>query len=259
MTRTDQLEGKVAVITGAAGAIGTATAVVMAQRGASIVAVDRPGTSFAALEAAMPQGAPFRAFEADVTVEADVAAYVRDAKAAFGRIDIFYNNAGIEGLVRPIPDYPLEAFQQVMAVNVNGVFLGMKHVIPVMVAQGGGAIINTSSVAGVTGSPGLSAYIASKHAVIGLTRTAAAEWAAHGVRVNSVNPGPIESRMMRSIEGGASPEDPGAVHDRFAQTIPAHRYGTPEEVAKLVAFLASDDAAYLNGSVYMVDGGMTAV
>jgi len=259
MTKAEDLKGKVAVITGAAGAIGAATAILMAQRGAAIVAVDRPGAEFEALEAAMPAGGRLRTVQADVTVEGDVAAYVREAQTAFGRIDIFFNNAGIEGPVRPIPDYPLEAFQQVIAVNVNGVFLGMKHVIPVMVAQGGGAIINTSSVAGVVGSRGLSAYVASKHAVIGLTRTAAAEWAAQGVRINCVNPGPIESRMMRSIEGAAAPDDPTAVHDQFARMIPAQRYGTPDEVARLVAFLASDDAAYLNGSAYMVDGGMTAI
>lgn len=254
----NDLTGKVAVITGAAGAIGRATAALMAQRGASIVAVDRPGARFDDLRNDLPQGARLHVIEADVTLEDDVVAYVRQAVEAFGRIDIFFNNAGVEGLVRSIPDYPLDAFQHVMAVNVIGVFLGMKHVIPAMLANGGGAIINTSSVAGVSGSPGLSAYNASKHAVIGLTRAGAAEFAQHNVRINSVNPGPIESRMMRSIEGGAAPEDPGAVHAQFAATIPAKRYGSPEEVARMVAFLASDDAAYLNGGIYMVDGGLTA-
>jgi NAD(P)-dependent dehydrogenase (short-subunit alcohol dehydrogenase family) len=258
MTQGNDLTGKVAIVTGAAGEIGTVTSALLAQRGASIVAVDRPGAAFEGLQAAMPQGARLHTVFADVTVEAEVAGYVAQALSTFGRVDIFFNNAGVEGLVRPIPDYPLEAFEKVMAVNVIGVFLGMKHVIPAMLASGGGAIINTSSVAGVSGSPGLSAYNASKHAVIGLTRAAAAEWAAHGIRVNSVNPGPIESRMMRSIEGGASPDNPGAVHEQFAATIPAHRYGTPDEVARMVAFLASDDAAYLNGGVYMVDGGLTA-
>ncbi|WP_304166519.1 SDR family NAD(P)-dependent oxidoreductase [Phenylobacterium aquaticum] len=259
MGERNDLAGKAALVTGAAGAIGAATVKLMLERGASVVAVDRPGVSFKPLIAACGEAASLVTLEADVTDEAQVADYVDLARKSFGRIDIFFNNAGIEGVVRTVPDYPLEDFQRVLAVNVVGVFLGMKHVIPVMVPQGGGAIINMSSVAGLVGSPGLSAYVASKHAVIGLTRSAAAEWASHRVRINTVNPGPIESRMMRSIESGVAPAGPQKAHDQFAQTIPAGRYGTPEEVARLVAFLGSDDAAYLNGSVYAVDGGMHAV
>lgn len=135
-----------------------------------------------------------------------------------------------------------------------GVFLGMKLVIPVMVRAGRGSIINSSSIAGLT----LCAYFASKHAVLGLTRTAAVEWGAKGIRVNCINPGPIESRMMASIEKGASPDAPKAVHDGFAQTIPMKRYGTPEEVAGVVAFLASDDSGYVNGAYHTIDGGITA-
>ena len=259
MAERSDLAGKTALVTGAAGAIGAAIVKLMLARGANVVAVDRHGVSFKPLIAECGEGANLVTLEADVADEKQVADYVALARQAFGRIDIFANNAGIEGVVKTIPDYPLEAFQQVMAVNVVGVFLGLKHVIPVMAAQEGGSIINLSSVAGLIGSPGLSAYVASKHAVIGLTRTAAAEWAAQGIRVNSVNPGPIESRMMRSIEGGIAPAAAQAAHDQFNQMIPAHRYGTPEEVARLVAFLASDDAAYVNGSVYVVDGGLHAV
>jgi NAD(P)-dependent dehydrogenase (short-subunit alcohol dehydrogenase family) len=176
----------------------------------------------------------------------------------FGRIDAFFNNAGVEGLVAPIPDYDLADFQRVLAVNVVGVFLGMKHVIPVMADGGGGSIINTSSVAGLMGSPGLCAYIASKHAVIGLTRTAAIECAPKKIRVNSVNPGPVDSPMMASIEKQAAPQAPQAVRDQFAQMIPFGRYATVGEVAKIVAFLASDESEYMTGGVYLVDGGMTA-
>lgn len=257
MTDHNQLAGKVALVTGAGGAIGAATALLMLARGASVIAVDRAGTSLAELERGAGGGASLHLVHADVTSEAAVAGYVTQALNAFGRIDVFFNNAGVEGQVAPIPDYPLADFQHVLQVNIVGVFLGMKHVIPAMAARGGGSIINTSSVAGLMGSAGLSAYVASKHAVIGLTRTAAIECGPKNIRVNSVNPGPIESRMMRSIEGMASPGAAKAVHDQFAERIPLGRYGSCDEVASMVAYLASDEAKYLTGGVFVVDGGMT--
>lgn len=255
MTRV--LEGKVAVITGAAGAIGMATSKLMAERGATIVAVDIPGTDWSKLKAALPRDAKLITAEADVTDEASVAAYVEKAKAEGGRIDIFFNNAGIEGVVQPIESYPLDAFMKVLGVNVAGVFLGLKYVLPVMYAQGAGSIINTSSVAGLTGAAGMAGYCTSKHAVVGVTRVAAIEAAPKGVRVNCVNPGPIESRMMQSINTGQS-GDPKLAHDQISSAVPAKRYGAPEEVAGLVAFLASDDSTYCNGGVYTVDGALTA-
>lgn len=258
MSNRTQLAGKAIVVTGAAGAIGAAAALEMLARGASVVAVDRPGASFETLKASAGAGASLHTIGADVSDEVQVGNYVEEACRAFGRIDAFFNNAGIEGVVSPIPGYPLEAFRHVLDVNVIGVFLGMKHVIPAMAATGGGSIINTSSVAGLIGSPGLCAYIASKHAVIGLTRTAAIECAPMKIRVNSVNPGPIESRMMTSIETQAAPEGPKAVHDQFARMVPYGRYGTVKEVAQIVAFLASDESEYMTGGVYLVDGGMTA-
>jgi NAD(P)-dependent dehydrogenase (short-subunit alcohol dehydrogenase family) len=258
MTDKTQLAGKVCVVTGAAGAIGTAAVLEMLSRGASVAAVDRAEADFSALTAAAGAGASLHLIRADVTDEAQVAAYAAEARRTFGRIDAFFNNAGVEGVVAPIPAYPLADFQRVLAVNVEGVFLGMKHVIPTMAEGGGGSIINTSSVAGLIGSPGLAAYIASKHAVIGLTRTAAIECAPMKIRVNSVNPGPIESRMMASIEHQAAPQGSNAVHEQFARMVPFGRYGTVGEVAKIVAFLASDDSEYMTGGVYLVDGGMTA-
>ena len=255
---THSLTGKVALITGAAGALGLAAAKLLSARGATIAATDRPGADFGQLRTAIPDEGRLMVLEADVTDEANFAAAIAAAVAAFGTIDIFFNNAGIEGPVAPIPDFPTEGFRKVMEVNVVGVFLGMKLVLPVMAKAGRGSIINSSSVAGLTGSPGLCAYVASKHAVLGLTRAAAVEWGAKGIRVNCLNPGPIESRMMDSIEEGASPGAAAAVHDGFAATIPMKRYGTPDEVAGVVAFLASDDAAYVNGAAYTVDGGMTA-
>jgi len=258
MTDTVQLAGKVAVVTGAAGAIGAAAALEMLRRGASVVAVDRPGCDYHALTSRAGGGASLHLVHADVSDEAQVAAYVAEARHAFGRIDIFFNNAGIEGHFGPLSDQSLEHFREVLDTNVVGVFLGLKHVLPVMVAQGGGAIINTSSVAGVTGFAGLGPYVASKHAVIGLTRCAALEGAASRVRVNSVNPGPIEGRMMQSIETQAQPGAPGTAHGQFELGVPLARYGRAEEVARLVAFLGSDEAAYITGAVHMIDGGMTA-
>ena len=215
------------------------------------------GADFAPLRAAIPDADQLLVLEGDVTDEASFAVAVAATVKAFGKIDIFFNNAGIEGPTAPIPDFPVDGFRKVMDVNVVGIFLGLKLVIPVMVKAGYGSIINSSSVAGMTGSPGLCAYVASKHAVLGLMRAAAVGCGGKGVRVNCINPGPIDSRMMTLIEKGLGAKA-AEVHDAFAATIPMQRYGTPEEVAGLVAFLASDDAGYINGGAYTVHGGLTA-
>jgi NAD(P)-dependent dehydrogenase (short-subunit alcohol dehydrogenase family) len=251
------LQDRVVLITGAGGAIGRAAATLFAERGAKLACVVRQEPEPSALPPSfLPSGALM--LKADVTREDEVRQAVAETVARLGRIDIFVNNAGVEGPQARLADYDAADFMQVLEVNVLGVFLGLKHVMPVMTAQGCGSIINTSSVAGVVGFPGLGAYVASKHAVIGLTRTAALEGARAGVRVNSVNPGPIESRMMQSIENQLQPAAPAAAHNQLAQTVPFGRYGKVEEVARLVAFLASDEAEYITGGVHMVDGGMTA-
>lgn len=254
-----RFEGKVVVITGAAGGIGRAACIRFASEGANVVAVDLPGTPLeAVVESVTAAGGKGIAVPTDVTQAAQVRNYVEQAKAAFGRIDAFFNNAGIEGWVGPSTEYPEDVFDKVIAVNVKGVWLGMKYVIPVMREAGGGAIVNTASVAGLSGTPTVIAYGASKHAVIGLTKSAALEFGGDQVRVNAVCPSPIETRMMRSLERGMNPDDPEAVHRMAAANIPLGRYGEPEEVAALVAFLCSDDAKFITGGIYTVDGGSRA-
>lgn len=254
-----RFEDKVAIITGAGGGIGRATAKRFASEGAALVVVDRDeqGLDTTASEVTA-LGAAVQPVIADVTNDDEVGSMIAGAESEFGGIDILFNNAGIEGTVSPLDSYPEDAFDQVMAVNVKGVWLGMKHVADAFRRRGGGVIVNTASIAGLRGTPGLIAYGASKHAVVGMTKTAAAELAPAGIRVNAVCPSPIETRMMRSIEAGASPDDPEALKKNLAKGIPLGRYGEPEEVAALVTFLASDDASYITGGIYPVDGGSQA-
>jgi NAD(P)-dependent dehydrogenase (short-subunit alcohol dehydrogenase family) len=253
-----RLDGKVAVVTGAAGVIGSATSRLLAERGARIVAVDRREADLKAAIEDLPASAEAFAVAADVTSEDEVADYVRATIARFGTIDVFYNNAGIEGDVKPITEYSLASFRKVIDVNVVGVFLGMKHVLPVMLKQNRGSIINTASIAGLVGSPQIAVYSASKHAVIGLTKSAAWECTGTGVRVNCVCPGLIDSRMMSTILQGRSGGNAPPPNDRIVERIPARRLGQASEVASIVAFLASDEASYVSGSAYTVDGGRTA-
>ena len=180
------------------------------------------------------------------------------ATERYGGVDVFLANAGIEGVVKPIVETPEEDFDRVIAVNVKGVWLGLKSAIPAMSAHGGGSIVITSSVAGITPTPGIAPYGTSKHAVIGLMRAASRECAPMNIRVNTVNPSPVETRMMRSLESGMSPEDPEAARERIAATIPLGRYAEPEDIAKVMLFLASDDAAFLTGGIYKADGGSSA-
>jgi NAD(P)-dependent dehydrogenase (short-subunit alcohol dehydrogenase family) len=253
-----RLDGKVAVVTGAAGVIGGATARLLAERGAKIVAVDRKREDLQAAIRDLPASAQTLSVTADVANEEEVSAYVRAAVDKFGTIDVFYNNAGIEGDVAPITRYSLDSFRRVLDVNVVGVFLGLKHVLPVMLKQDKGSIINTASIAGLMGSPQIAVYSASKHAVIGLTKSAAIECGNSGVRVNCVCPGLIESRMLSAILNGRNPSNPPIPNEKIAERIPARRLGRASEVASIVAFLASDEASYVSGAAYTVDGGRLA-
>jgi NAD(P)-dependent dehydrogenase (short-subunit alcohol dehydrogenase family) len=258
MTDRIRLDGRVAVVTGAAGFIGAATIRLLAERGARIVAVDRREQDLKTAIKDLPASAEALAIAADVSSEDEVADYVRAAVAQFGTIDVFYNNAGIEGDVAPITKYSLESFRRVLDVNVVGVFLGMKHVLPVMLKQNKGSIINTASIAGLMGSPEIAVYSASKHAVIGLTKSAALECVNTGVRVNCVCPGMIDSRMLSTIIAGRNPGNAPVPNERIVERIPARRLGQPSEVASIVAFLASDEASYVSGAAYTVDGARMA-
>jgi NAD(P)-dependent dehydrogenase (short-subunit alcohol dehydrogenase family) len=251
--------GKVALITGGGGGIGRATAMGFALRGAKVIVVDADAAAGQASADLVTQRGGVAAFvQADVTKAASVQDYVKATMAAYGRIDCFYNNAGIEGMVAPTQDYDEDMFDRVIAVNLKGVFLGMKYVLPVMLAQGSGAIVNTASVAGLFGGPGMAAYVASKHGVLGLTKVASSDVAGQGVRVNAVCPGPVETRMMRSLEAQRNPGDPEAVHRAYAASAPSGRYTQPEEVAGVVMYLCSDLSGNVSGTQIVVDGGRAA-
>lgn len=249
------LENKVAIITGGAGSIGKITAKVFLEEGAKVLLVDLNEDQ---LEKTVEElGSDHVKYsEADVTKAADTQRYVEDAVNAFGKIDVFFNNAGIEGVVEPTTDYPEDVFDKVIAVNVKGVFLGNKYVLPQM--NDGGSIILTSSVAGITGSPNVTAYIASKHAVVGMMRNLAIEVAPRKIRVNTINPSPVDNRMMRSLEAGYSPGNAEDIKKTFENSIPLGRYAEPIEIAQLVRFLASDESKFITGTTQVIDGGMNA-
>ena len=248
-------EGQVALLTGAAGRIAATTALLLAARGARIAAVDRPGADFSVLRDELP-ATELLTLEADVRDAAQVDAAVAATLARFGQIDIFFNAAGIGGPVRPIVDYPLDDFNRVIDVNVKGVFHGLRSVLPPMIARGRGVIINACSLAGLRGSKGISAYAASKHAVVGLTKVAANENAGKGIRVNAIAPGPIEGPMLD--QHFAEKGDIAAVSAGTAAAIPQGRIGTADDVARLVAFLASPESDYINGAIVPIDGALGA-
>ncbi len=260
-----RLEGKVAIVTGAAGGIGRATARAFAAEGARIALVDVDAGGAASLRAELAAaGTPadeVLAIGADVSREEDVAAYVERVVAELGTPSVLFNNAAIEGEIRPTHEYDPAIFERVLRINVFGAWLNLARVASAMLAAGeGGSIVNAASGAALRGLPNMSAYVASKHAVLGLTRTAAVELASSGIRVNAVCPGPTETRMMDSLERqheavGISPAE---AHRALVANIPLGRYGRPEEIAELVLFLSSDAASFITGSALTIDGGRTA-
>ena len=248
--------GKIALVTGGSGDIGLAACLGFARLGASVVVVNRnPDTGRAAVEHVRAQGGKAIFVRADVTRSTDVQAYVKAAIDAYGRIDCFFNNAGIEGRVMPIQSYDEAIFDAVIDVNLKGVFLGLRHVLPVMLRQNSGTVVNNASTGGLFGGPGMSAYAASKHGVIGLTKAAAADVARYGIRVNAVCAGPVETRMMRSLETQKNPDNPEAVRIATEAGIPTGRYSLSEEVANTVMFLCSELSANITGTHVVIDGG----
>jgi 3alpha(or 20beta)-hydroxysteroid dehydrogenase len=251
--------GQVAIVTGAGGGIGRAVSLALADAGARVLVVDVEIPAGMDTEAQIRErGGTARFVSGDVSREADVAAYVVAAWDAWGRIDIFMNNAGWQGAVLPLVDYPVELFDKVMAINVRGVFLGLKHVLPVMVAQRRGAVVNTASLASHIGTRNLAPYAASKHAVLGLTKSAALEVARKGVRVNAVCPGPVDTPLLGEIEAAEDQNGGRSVREKRTATIPDGRYAKPEEVANLMVYLASDYASHITGQDVQINGGSHA-
>ena len=245
-----RLEGKVAIVTGGGSGIGRATALRFAQEGARVVV---GGLTSAEDATAAEIGERALAVRVDVSDATQVEALVEAARSRFGRLDVLFNNAGMEGEQGSTANCTLENFDRVIAVNLRGVFLGMKYAIPLLLESGGGSIINNASVAGLVGFPGVAAYCASKGGVIQLTRAAALEYATRGLRVNAICPGVIDTPMIQRFTQGTA-----AAMAQMTAMEPVGRLGTPDEVAALALFLASDESSFMTGTALPVDGGLVA-
>jgi NAD(P)-dependent dehydrogenase (short-subunit alcohol dehydrogenase family) len=252
-----RFKDKVVIVTGAGSGLGLATVHRLADEGAKLVLVDLRMDWLEAAQAALPEGSRISLIKADVSDVAQVQAYVDVAMSEHGRIDGFFNNAGIEGRQNLTENFGADEFHRVISVNLNGVFYGMSAVLKVMREQGFGAIVNTASVGGIRGVGNQSGYAAAKHGVVGLTRNSAVEYGQYGVQINAIAPGAIMTAMvegsLRQI-GGENWEEAGR---QFVSVNPMKRFGRPEEVAALVAFLLSGEAPFINGATIPIDGGQS--
>jgi NAD(P)-dependent dehydrogenase (short-subunit alcohol dehydrogenase family) len=245
--------GKVALVTGAAAGMGLATANAFAEAGAAVVLADfKEDTVNATAEVLVAAGHKAIAVRCDVSDDTQVAAMVDRTVAEFGRVDAAFNNAGVMARIAPTADSTREEWDRVIGINLRGVWSCMKHELRQMVRQGSGAIVNNASVGALTGNPGIGSYIASKHGVVGLTRTAALEYIKHGIRVNAVNPGLIDTQIARDVVSGDE-----HAYAEIAKNVPINRAGRPEEIASAVLWLCSPGASYVVGHDLTVDGGMT--
>lgn len=245
-----------AIITGGAGGIGRATVERLAQGGASVAIVDLNGDAAQAVatEIADSTGAKVIAIKADVTSSEEVERYTTSVADMFGGLNAVFNNAGMNGEIVPFVEYSDGLYDRIIQVNQRSVYLGTKYAARVMTGAGNGSIVNTASVAGLVAFSGMIGYVASKHAVVGITKAAALEFAPSNVRVNCVCPAPIDTQLMRDVEIAISPETPSDARALFTSGIPMGRYGTPEEVAELVSFLLSDSAKFISGAAIPIDG-----
>lgn len=249
---------KTVIITGGAMGLGLATAKVLAQKGANLTLVDYNQEALDKAKAeiiAIDAKIKVLGIVADVSSEEAVKNYVEQTVAQFGRIDGFYNNAGIEGRQAPLTSYDIDVFKKVIDINLLGVYYGLRYVIPVMQKQGGGRIVNVASVGGIRGVVNQTPYVASKHAVSGMTKNAAIEYGKDGIYTNAIAPGAILTPMVAEAFKQVNPADPQAAETEYAQRNPTRRLGKPEEVGKLVTFLLSDDCSYVNGQTIAIDGG----